>query len=310
MVEELGKQGRCKFKRVANAFPGGFSSAAIKKHMTRLKLTLPGGKARRTLEDLEGAGQDGADAQVANGGQKRKRGRNDHKPVATSQPDESTTSGSDKDRAAHIAPVAKRQRSSVQASPAGAVKSAMVPGGLLGTNGPHVRGILGLEDDVATQECGATARALVSSEDDWGTEGERVQGRDHVLEDEAVDKPETSDLQLPDVKQRAGASQRKKKGKRKQGGGARPKEVKKLAEKLRNVLEKPSRTTKPYPERHRTSGMRRDAAAIAALDFHAVEKAARLVKDELQKDGTFPSKLIRCHDAYERFHRLECNSYQ
>lgn len=154
LVDEYGHLGRRSYKRIANAFPGGFSSAAIKRHMARLNLSLSSGSKRAQLEDLSD-GEDGImDQKEQLTNRKRSRDPASTRDADTHVQDDDISSGRDEYFASR--PSAKKHRESTSM----ALEE--------GSQGPDLSAVNDIEDAVDVDGSRAKGEPELSDQDECG----------------------------------------------------------------------------------------------------------------------------------------------
>lgn len=276
LVREFGHLGRRAYTRISNAFAGGFSPAAIKKHVTRLKLELPISSKhnRHNLEDLEGlhdANDDMIRAGPLKNTKERKRGHRRNRSPDVDVGDERDSNGSSGDDDIAKLPAAKKRRSSVP-DPDGEGDSRSMEKRVSHEEEAcsDVPGMSALEDDDVAGEGSVRATALISSDDD-GVEHAPAAARRQRKEEEA--------------------NKRWKKPGAVASRGVTPKG----AEKVEKVQRKSPKSNSACP-RNRTSEVPPSGKAcktselpgavpVSLFDIHAVTTAAHCIKDALKAES-------------------------
>lgn len=299
LVQEFGHLGRRAFKRVANAFPGGFSSAAIKKHVSRLKLELPSSvKRKHDLEDLDGIGHDIAGGNGVHDEKDRKRVRK----IQGALEDEVDGCASSGDDDMPCVPATKRRRGCAHHSKGKKPGLHLEAGGSCGQTVPIVSANSALEDDVEIGE-GMGPRALVSSDDDWG----ELAPPSVQLQSSSQDRNGyMSGVQPPGLQVSASKDENSSFDRKKTGNVGRHQAASNTLDKRGNEA--------ASGQHHRQSGSNQkftshgshskrfyktvtqnESTPTSGLDMQAVAYAAHHIKDDLKNDGAGFCNDAGCH---------------
>lgn len=300
LVQEFGHLGRRAFKRIANAFPGGFSSAAIKKHVLRLNLELPSsGNRKHHLDDLDSIGTNVAGGKGNHGETDRKRGRNAHSMLE----DQVDGCDSSADDDVPCVPATKRRRGwahHLKRHKPGVNQEA---GGSCGQTVPCASADSALQDDV---EEGANMgpRALVSSDDDWDERALVPEGMQSSSQ--GKNGVEMREVQLLGSPVSASKAEKPSVNQKKTRVVEHQQAASNMLDETDNVAASAQHSKRngrslnltsygPRSDRLGKMGTQDDGRSVSELDIQAVSNAAHHIMDDLKNDGARFCNDAGCH---------------